>query len=224
MASEEKLPFDIDAVLGEVRRAVQHLPPAAMFALKEVGHDSLYEQLVACILSIRTRDEVSLPASLALLKEASTPRALLALSPARLLELIRPCTFAEAKVHQLRELSLRIEEEMGGVLPADAGVLMSFRGVGPKCAHLALGVATGAPYISVDVHVHRVTNRWGYVQAPTPEKTLVALERTLPRAHRVELNRLLVPFGKHVCVGQRPHCSRCPVRPWCRQVGVTSHR
>jgi endonuclease-3 len=96
--------------------------------------------------------------------------------------------------------------------------------VGPKCAHLALGVATGAPFISVDVHVHRVTNRWGYVAAPTPEKTLGALERALPRRWWVEINRRLVPFGKHVCTGTRPRCSTCPVLDMCARVGVTSHR
>jgi endonuclease-3 len=80
------------------------------------------------------------------------------------------------------------------------------------------------PVISVDIHVHRVTNRWGYVHASTPEKTMVALERVLPERHRVEINRLLVPFGKHVCTGVRPKCSTCPVRDMCARVGVTEHR
>ncbi|CAA9299609.1 MAG: Endonuclease III [uncultured Gemmatimonadaceae bacterium] len=101
---------------------------------------------------------------------------------------------------------------------------MSFKGVGPKCANLALGVATGTAGIAVDVHVHRVTNRWGYVAARTPEATMAALERVLPRRYWVEINRLLVPFGKHVCTGARPKCSTCPVLEYCRQVGVTEHR
>jgi endonuclease III len=103
-------------------------------------------------------------------------------------------------------------------------VLTSFRGVGPKCAHLALGVACGQPHISVDVHVWRVVNRWGYVQAPTPEATMVALQAVLPRRYWIEINRLLVPFGKHICTGVRPRCSTCPVLEYCRQVGVTEHR
>jgi endonuclease-3 len=111
--------------------------------------------------------------------------------------------------------------EFGGELPADADVLTSFRGVGPKCANLALGVATGKAGIAVDVHVHRVTNRWGLVAAPTPERTMLALEEVLPRRYWVEINRLLVPFGKHVCTGSLPKCSRCPVLEYCRQVGVT---
>jgi endonuclease-3 len=221
---ERKRPFDEDAMFAAVAGAVEGRAPAAMFALREAGHASVFEQLVACILSIRTLDEVSLPVSLALLGEAPTPRALLALGPERVLAHIRRTTFAEAKVGQLLEIARRTEEEFGGALPADPAVLQSFRGVGPKCAHLALGVATGAPYISVDIHVHRVTNRWGYVAASTPERTLAALEARLPRRWWVDINRLLVPFGKHVCTGQRPRCSTCPVRPWCRQVGVTTHR
>ena len=99
-----------------------------------------------------------------------------------------------------------------------------FAGVGPKCAHLVTGVACQQPFISVDIHVHRVTNRWGYVQANTPEKTALALEQTLPRRYWIDINRLLVPFGKHICTGRLPHCSTCPLLDMCRQVGVTSHR
>ena len=116
------------------------------------------------------------------------------------------------------------KQVFGGTLPADAQVLQSFKGVGPKCAHLALGIACGQERISVDVHVHRVTNRWGYVEARSPEQTLAALEERLPRTYWVELNRLLVPFGKHVCTGTRPKCSTCPVLEMCQQVGVKNPR
>src|SRR4029078_6179761 len=103
-------------------------------------------------------------------------------------------------------------------------IMMSFRGVGPKCAKLAMGIACAEPGIGVDIHVHRVVNRWGYVQAATPEKTMAALQMKLPRDYRIELNSLLVPFGKHICTGRLPKCSSCPVLPWCRQVGVVEHR
>jgi endonuclease-3 len=85
-------------------------------------------------------------------------------------------------------------------------------------------VACGTPVISVDIHVHRVTGRWGYVRASTPEKTLAALEATLPQQYWIDINRLLVPFGKHVCTGNRPRCSTCPVLEMCEQVGVKDHR
>ena len=109
-------------------------------------------------------------------------------------------------------------------LPCDFDVLTSFRGVGPKCANLSMGVACGAERISVDIHVHRVTNRWGYVETTSPEGTMRALERKLPRDFWVEINRLLVPFGKHICTGHLPKCSTCPVLEYCRQVGVVKHR
>ena len=101
---------------------------------------------------------------------------------------------------------------------------MSFHGVGPKCANLVLAIACGRPAIGVDVHVHRVTNRWGVIRTRTPEQSVAALEGVLPKRYWIDINRLLVPFGKHVCTGSRPNCSTCPVLDMCRQVGVTAHR
>lgn len=222
-------PFDVDVALDRVEGAVAGVPAAAMFALRDgddrhPGYGTVFQQVVACILSIRTYDEVSLPVARRLFARAPTPATVAALDAGTLEALIAESSFAGAKVGQILALARRTVAEFGGELPADPAVLRSFTGVGPKCAHLALGVAAGAPYISVDVHVHRVTNRWGYVATPTPEKTLAALERVLPRRWWVDINRLLVPFGKHVCTGTRPRCSECPLRDLCPRVGVTSHR
>jgi len=166
-------PFEIDSVVDLLREAVKPFPKAAMFALADEGCDSLFEQLISCIISIRTYDEVSLPLSC---------RYLLVLA------------------------------------------LLSFNGVGPKCAHLALGIACNQACISVDIHVHRVTNRWGAVQTKTPEKTTLALEAELPPSYWIEINRLLVPFGKHICTGTLPHCSTCPLLEVCQRVGVQKYR
>jgi endonuclease-3 len=219
-----KRPFDIGVALGRIREAVRPWPKAAMFALAEEGHGTLFEQVVACIISVRTRDEVSLEAARRLFAVARAPADLAQLAEARIDALIRPATFHEAKAAQIRELARRAAAEHGGALPCDAEVLMGFRGVGPKCANLALGIACGARRISVDVHVHRVTNRWGYVRAATPERTMAELERVLPERWWIEINALLVPFGKHICTGTLPRCSTCPVLDMCRQVGVTAHR
>ena len=219
-----KLPFDIDVVLSRIRAAVTQHADAAMFALAERGFGSVFQQLVACIISIRTRDEVSLPTAIALLERAGTPGAIAKLSVAQIDALIHASSFHEAKAAQIREIARRTVEEFGGELPCDFEVLTSFRGVGPKCANLTMGVACGAERISVDVHVHRVTNRWGYVAAGSPEATMRVLEQKLPRKFWIEINRLLVPFGKHVCTGRLPKCSTCPVLEYCRQVGVTAHR
>ncbi len=219
-----KLPFDIDDVMRRIRAAVADVPDAAMFALRDLGYDTLFQQLVACIISIRTMDEVSLPTSLALLSQAPTPADIAALDIADIDRAIRSTTFHGAKAAQIHAIARRAVEEFGGKLPADPEVLQSFAGVGPKCANLALGVALDVPRISVDVHVWRVVNRWGYVEGRTPEATLRALESALPKQYWIEINRRLVPFGKHICTGVRPKCSTCPVLEYCRQVGVTEHR
>ncbi len=220
----DKAPFDIDEVLRRTAVAVEPFPKAAMFELAGQGYDSPFEQLVACMLSIRTRDEVSVVAEPRLFASARTPAELADLPVVEIAELIRDVTFGPRKAGQIQEIARRVRDDFDGELPCDDEVLQSFPGIGPKCAHLVLGVACGQGQISVDVHVHRVTNRWGYVQAGTPEKTMVALEAVLPVRHRVEINRLLVPFGKHICTGVRPKCSACPVLDMCQQVGVTNHR
>ena len=224
MAKGEKLPFDIDEVMRRIRAAVADVPDAAMFALRDLGYGTLFQQLVACIISIRTTDEVSLPTALALLEQAPTPKDVVALDVREIDAAIRSSTFHGAKAAQIHAIARRAVDEFGGDLPADAEVLQSFAGVGPKCANLALGVARNVPRISVDVHVWRVVNRWGYVSGRTPEAMLAALERVLPKKFWIEINRRLVPFGKHICTGVRPKCSTCPVLQYCRQVGVTDPR
>lgn len=220
----KKRPFNIHTVIRRIRQEVKQFADAAMFDLAEQGFATPFHQLAACIISIRTLDQVSLPAALRLFKVASTAPEVSRLSVKKIAELIRPASFYETKAENIRDLATRVSEEFGGDLPCDFEVMTSFRGVGPKCANLTLGIACGATEISVDVHVHRVTNRWGLVRASTPEATRRILEQRLPKKYWVEINRLLVPFGKHICTGRRPKCSVCPVLEYCRQVGVTEHR
>ena len=220
-----KRPFDIDEMVKRIRVAVGERPKAVLFELAERGYGSPFEILVACVITIRTPEEVSLPASLRLLDVARTPEDVAKLTPGRIDELIGACTFHEPKSRTIHAIARRVEEEFGGELPCDFEGLTGFAGVGPKCANLVLGIACGKPTgIPVDIHVHRVTNRWGYVAANTPEKTMAALEAVLPRRYWVEINKLMVPFGKFVCTGKAPKCSTCPVLEFCRQVGVTEHR
>jgi endonuclease-3 len=217
-------PFDVDDVVARLRVAVRPLPRAAMFQLADEGFDSIFEQLVACIISVRTLEEVTLPTARRLFARARTPEKMARLTPGEIDELIGTCTFHEPKAAQIRQIARVALEQYGGELPCDTSVLQSFRGVGPKCASLTLGIACGQAGIGVDVHVHRVTNRWGYVETRTPEQTMVALQEKLPRPYWLEINRLLVPFGKYICTGRLPHCSTCPVLEYCQQVGVTAHR
>jgi endonuclease-3 len=219
-----KRPFDIDEALRRVAEAVKPFAKAALFELAGEGFTSPFEQLVACMISIRTLDEVTLPTARRLFAAARTAAAVSRLTVPEIDRLIGSCTFHEPKSRQIHEIAKRVVAEHGGELPCDLNVLLSFKGVGPKCAHLVLGIACGQARVGVDIHVHRVTNRWGYVAAATPEKTTAALEAVLPRRYWVEINKLLVPFGKHVCTGRLPKCSTCPVLDMCRQVGVTTRR
>ncbi|MFN8661199.1 MAG: hypothetical protein U0075_04865 [Thermomicrobiales bacterium] len=217
-------PFQIDIALERVAVAVEPFPKAAMFALAELGFGTPFQQLVACIISIRTRDEESLPLSLRLFEEAADAAAISALTPARIDALITPSTFHERKAQQIHAIATQVAAMPGGELPCDGELMRTFSGVGPKCANLALGVACNESSISVDIHVHRVVNRWGYVSATTPEQTMLALQERLPERYWIAINALLVPFGKHICTGTAPRCSTCPLLDMCPRIGVRSHR
>lgn len=218
------VPFDIHQAVSRLRTVVKSLPPAALFDLYDQGYTSLFEQLISCIISIRTYDEVTVPTAIRLFDIARTPEAVRQLTPAQIDAAIYDSTYHEAKSYQIHAIATTIVDTYRGELPGDFEVLTSFKGVGPKCASLALGIALEQPYIGVDIHVHRITNRWGYVTAKTPEKTMEALRQKLPKEYWVEINRLLVPYGKHVCQGTRPHCSTCPLVDMCEQKGVSGHR
>lgn len=219
-----KREFDIDEALSGIENAVQPWPKAALFDLAELGFDTPFQQLIACMISIRTRDETTLPVAQKLFERARTPASMLAMTPDEIDSSIMASSFHQAKARQIHEIARRIVEDHDGELPCDDALLQSFPGVGPKCAHLVLGIACGQGHISVDVHVHRVTNRWGYVRTTTPESTMASLEAVLPERHWIDINRLLVPFGKHICTGKRPLCSICPVLEMCEQVGVIDMR
>ncbi|TCJ13525.1 endonuclease III [Flaviaesturariibacter flavus] len=219
----EKKPFDLKTMLARIEKAIASYPKAAMFELHGRGYTTVFEQLLSCLISIRTLDETTIPLSEKLFAVARTPKALLRLSHGELADLLYGTQFPGQKAATMLEIARIAEEEYGGKLPADFENLTALKGVGPKCANLAIGVATGSAGISVDVHVHRVVNRWGYVDTRTPEKTMAALETVVPQKRWVDINRLLMPFGKHICKAI-PLCATCPVLEYCRQVGVTKHK
>ena len=218
-----KDPFDIDLVFRLLREATAPLPRAAMFELRDRGYATPFEQLVAALISARTRDETTIPVCLRLFALARTPEAMAALPEETIVEALHGATFPEPKARDIRALSARIAAE-GGRVPDSLEGLTALRGVGPKIAALTLGVGFGKAAISVDIHVHRIVNRWGLVTTTTPERTMPTLERVLPGRYWVEINERLVPFGKWVCTGERPRCSTCPLIRQCRQVGVTARR
>jgi endonuclease III len=217
-------PFDIDEAFRRLREALAGLPKAAMFDLRDRGFSSPFEQLVGSLISARTRDETTMEVCLRLFDRARTPEEMARLDEATLASLLRGASFPEPKARDLIALSKQIVEDHGGVVPGTLEGLTAFRGVGPKIAALTLAVGFNRASIAVDIHVHRVANRWGYVATSTPEKTLAALAVKLPERYWVEINERLVPFGKFICTGVSPKCSTCPLLSMCRQVGVTSHR
>ncbi len=217
--------FDIDEVFRQLRRAVADLPKAAMFDLRDRGFDSPFEQLVGSLISARTRDETTLHVGIRLFGKARTPVAIAALDEATLTLLLAGVSFADVKARDILALSRRIVEDHGGRVPETFEGLTAFRGVGPKIANLTLAVGFRQPAIAVDIHVHRITNRWGYVATSTPEKTMATLEERLPQEYWVEINERLVPFGKSICTGGAPpRCSTCLLLSICRQVGVEKSR
>jgi len=219
-----KLSFDINQVIRRIRLAVRPFAKVALFELADEGFNSPFELLIACVISIRMRDEVTVTTARKLFERARTPLEVSRLTAREIDRLIRACTFHERKARQISMIARRVVEEYEGETPCEADALLSFEGVGPKCANLTLGIACGQPRVGVDIHVHRVANRWGYVRTRSPERTSIALESKLPRPYWVEINSLLVPFGKHICTGSLPRCSECPVLEFCRQVGVERHR
>jgi endonuclease-3 len=219
-----KRPFDIDVAIERIREAVRPFPKAMLFQLYEEGHTSTFEVLVACLISVRTRDETSLLMAQRLFARARTPSEMSRLDINDIDALIDKCAFHLVKAEQIHTMAELIVAENDGSLPCSFDLMTSYPGIGPKCANLALGIACGESQIGVDIHVHRITNRWGYLATRTPEATRAALEAKLPRKYWLDINALLVPFGKHICTPTSPKCSTCPVLDMCEQQNVLNSR
>ena len=224
MQRNAKQPFKPEQAIVLLRQAVHGLPAPSMFELRARGYGSLYQQVVSCMISVRTYEEVSLPASIRLLERAPTAAEAAALDVAEIDRLISPATFHERKAVQIQEIARATDTQFGGEIPCDEATVLAFPGIGPKCAALALGIACGQERLPVDIHVHRVANRWGAVHTKTPEQTQLALQEVFPPRNWLELNERLVPFGKAICTRLRPKCSTCLLLDMCQQVGVTDPR
>lgn len=185
---------------------------------------SPYKVLVSCIISLRTKDEVTAKSSERLFARAAIPTAMASLATDEIAELIYPAGFYRNKSEQIYEISRRLISEYGGVVPDEIDELLAFKGVGRKTANLVLTLGFGKQGICVDTHVHRICNRWGYVSTRTPEETEMALRAKLPAEYWIPINDLLVAFGQNVCVPVSPRCSVCRLRNICSRVGVLVSR
>lgn len=212
----------IPTVLSLVRKQVKpfFIPSVTKIAF----HHDPYLVLVSCILSLRTKDKTTTEAAHRLFRIADTPESMVKLSISRIQKLIYPVGFYRTKARVLARLSRRIIDDFSGKVPGNRSDLLSLGGVGPKTANLVLGLGFGVPAICVDTHVHRISNRLGWVKTKSPEKTEEALEKIVPRPLWIELNTLLVSFGQNICLPVSPLCSRCSVSGLCPKRGIKAHR
>lgn len=189
--------------------------------IAETSHDP-YRVLAGCILSLRTQDSTTAAASARLFALAPDVYALARAQVRRVQKAIYPVGFYKTKAPQLVAMAKRIVAEFDGRVPDDIDTLLTFKGVGRKTANLVVTSGYGKPGICVDTHVHRISNRWGYVATRTPEETEMALRAKLPRRYWLRYNDLLVAFGQTICRPIGPRCNECPIEPWCPRIGVRS--
>jgi endonuclease-3 len=214
---------DIDAVINILKRTAPEWKKPAVTEIADRGRDP-YKVLISTIISLRTKDEVTREASRRLFDRAATPERMIVLSAEDIAQLIFPAGFYRTKADTILDVSRNILDRFGGTVPDTLDELLSLRGVGRKTANLVLTRGYGLPGICVDTHVHRISNRLGYVSTRNPAETEFALREKLPERYWIEYNDLLVAFGQNVCKPISPLCSRCPVHDLCNRVGVTTHR
>jgi endonuclease-3 len=216
-------PATLGRVLHRLRQAAPSWRPTAVAEVAAEQPDP-FRVLIVCLLSLRTQDATTREAARRLFRVAASPEALLRLPVARIARLIYPVGFYRRKARVLREVCRDLLRRWGGRVPDDLDSLVALPGVGRKTANLVVTVGFGRPGICVDTHVHRISNRLGFVRTRTPEQTELALRAKLPRRHWIGYNDLLVAFGQAVCRPRSPHCSRCPVAAHCHRVGVDRAR
>ena len=213
----------IDEIIRRLKRTSRQWNPTALTIIAAERSDP-FRVLVACILSLRTQDTTTGPASERLFALADTPETMLKLTPRQIERAIYPVGFYRTKARVILGLCRDLIDRFGGRVPDDLDALLTLKGVGRKTANLVVTIGFGKPGICVDTHVHRISNRFGYVKTRTPDETEMALRATLPHRHWIGYNDLLVTFGQNICAPISPKCSLCPVRPLCRRVGVTTSR
>ncbi len=214
---------NIHPMMTALRVAVSAWQLSVVDALAQRA-ETPYKILIATMLSLRTQDKTTGPASERLFALADAPAAMLTLSAETIERAIYPVGFYKIKAQNVLIASRILLEKHDGRVPNTIEELIELPGVGRKVANLVLTMGYGLPGICVDTHVHRITNRWGYVQTKTPEQTEFALRAKLPPQYWIEINGNLVMFGQNICHPTSPRCSQCPLSAWCDRVGVTRSR
>jgi len=215
--------LSIGRVIARLLREAPRWRPTALADVAERSRDP-FRVLIACLLSLRTKDETTGPASERLFVLADTPEAMLRLSVRQIERAIFPVGFYRTKARVVLRVCRDLIERFGSTVPDSIDALLTLHGVGRKTANLVVTQAFNKPGICVDTHVHRISNRLGYVKTGTPEETETALRARLPRRYWIGYNDLLVSFGQNVCLPVSPRCSQCPVAEACPRVGVRHSR
>ena len=206
---------DIDLIVQILKKAKQ--PRSEFVNLMDTFNDP-YLVLIGCILSLRTNDRTTYPATLRMLELAKTPHDMKEVNVKDLSKAIYPVGFYENKAKQIIELSRKIDEELDGKVPDEIEDLCKFNGVGRKTANLVLARGFSKPAICVDVHVHRIFNRLGYVKTKNPEETEFALRKKLPKKYWIDINTLIVTHGQNVCKPIKPNCTECLIEKYCAKI------
>ncbi|MCA9398568.1 MAG: endonuclease III [Candidatus Omnitrophica bacterium] len=214
---------NIDQVVKILKKELKDLPDPSV-TLVGKRWKSPFLVLISCIMSLRTKDETTLPASERLFALADTPKTMLKLTTKQIEKAIYPVGFYKTKAKTIQGICKDILEKFDGKVPSDIDTLLTMKGVGRKTANLVLTEGFAIPAICVDTHVHRISNRFGYVRTKVPDETEMVLRRQLPKKHWIEYNALLVTYGQNICKPISPLCSGCGVSKYCARVGVTVSR
>jgi endonuclease-3 len=213
-------PEDLDRVVRILKKEIRQWPVPAMARYLETP----FTVLISCLLSLRTQDKTTIAASDRLFAIASDPKTMLS-TPVDIIEkAIYPVAFFRTKAPRIHAICEMLFARFDGKVPSDMDSLLSLPGVGRKTANIVLTLAFRKPGIAVDIHVHRISNRLGYVRTRTPDETELALREKLPRRHWIDLNDLLVAYGQNLCKPVSPLCSSCRIAAYCKRVGVRKSR
>jgi endonuclease-3 len=189
-----------------------------------LGSKDPFRVLVSCLLSLRTKDNATRDAGIRLFKLGDTPKAIGKISVDAIEKAIYPVGFYRNKAVTISDLSKRLVSEYDSKVPDTIDGLLAFKGVGRKTANLVVTMGFGKPGICVDIHVHRITNRWGLIKTKKPEETEMVLRKILPKRYWIPINDLLVAYGQNICKPVSPFCSLCKVASYCKRVGVGKSR
>jgi endonuclease-3 len=216
----------IDEIMAILKRELgEHQPPLVSRDKWEEIPKTPFTTLISCILSLRTKDEVTDTASLRLLKTYNTPEQLLSLSEKKLQHLIYPVGFYRVKARTIQAISRTLLEKYDGKVPDTFEELLTLKGVGRKTANIVMVYGLHkTDYLPIDTHCHRIPNRLGWIKTETPEQTEQALKQILPKHYWMDFNHLFVTFGQTICLPVSPLCSRCPINDYCKKIGVSVSR